>query len=125
MKVENALYPTVEGLQALSRDTSSAKIAMLNLLKFREKRCTRRRADESPSRSIPALRRAMTQLSSARRPHLRSRAGSQVGDRSGRGIVDVAAYGVPRARPSAGIVTLPKSGDRRAIGEAGSRLTAE
>jgi uncharacterized protein (DUF1330 family) len=37
MKVENALYPTVEGLQALSRDGSSAKIAMLNLLKFRDK----------------------------------------------------------------------------------------
>jgi uncharacterized protein (DUF1330 family) len=37
MKVENALYPTVEGLQALSHDRSSAKIAMLNLLKFRDK----------------------------------------------------------------------------------------
>ena len=37
MKVENALYPTTDGLQALSRDTSSAKIAMLNLLKFRDK----------------------------------------------------------------------------------------
>jgi uncharacterized protein (DUF1330 family) len=37
MKVENAVYPTAAGIQALSRDTSSAKIAMLNLLKFREK----------------------------------------------------------------------------------------
>lgn len=37
MKVENAIYPTAGGIQALARDTSSAKIAMLNLLKFREK----------------------------------------------------------------------------------------
>ncbi len=37
MKVENAAYPTTEGLQALSRDASSTKIAMLNLLKFRDK----------------------------------------------------------------------------------------
>lgn len=37
MKVENAIYPTAGGIQALARDSSSAKIAMLNLLKFREK----------------------------------------------------------------------------------------
>ena len=37
MKVENAVYPSADGIQALARDTSSAKIAMLNLLKFREK----------------------------------------------------------------------------------------
>jgi uncharacterized protein (DUF1330 family) len=37
MKVENAVYPTADGIQALARNTSSAKIAMLNLLKFREK----------------------------------------------------------------------------------------
>jgi uncharacterized protein (DUF1330 family) len=37
MKVENAIYPTADGIQALARDSSSAKIAMLNLLKFREK----------------------------------------------------------------------------------------
>ena len=37
MKVENAVYPTAAGIQALARDTSSTKIAMLNLLKFREK----------------------------------------------------------------------------------------
>ena len=37
MKVENAVYPTSDGIQALARDKSSAKIAMLNLLKFREK----------------------------------------------------------------------------------------
>jgi uncharacterized protein (DUF1330 family) len=37
MKVENAVYPTADGIQALSRDPSSTKIAMLNLLKFREK----------------------------------------------------------------------------------------
>ena len=37
MKVENAVYPTADGIQALARDTSSGKIAMLNLLKFREK----------------------------------------------------------------------------------------
>ena len=37
MKVENAVYPTADGIQALARDTSSAKIAMLNLLKFRDK----------------------------------------------------------------------------------------
>jgi uncharacterized protein (DUF1330 family) len=36
MKVENAVYPTAEGIQALGQD-SSTKIAMLNLLKFREK----------------------------------------------------------------------------------------
>jgi uncharacterized protein (DUF1330 family) len=37
MKVENAVYPSIEGIQALGRDTSPTKIAMLNLLKFREK----------------------------------------------------------------------------------------
>lgn len=37
MKVENAVYPTADGIQALSRDSSPAKIAMLNLLKFRDK----------------------------------------------------------------------------------------
>ena len=37
MKVENAVYPTADGIQALARETSSTKIAMLNLLKFREK----------------------------------------------------------------------------------------
>ena len=37
MKVENSVYPTADGIQALSRDTSPTKIAMLNLLKFREK----------------------------------------------------------------------------------------
>ena len=37
VKVENAIYPTAGGIQALARDSSSAKIAMLNLLKFREK----------------------------------------------------------------------------------------
>jgi uncharacterized protein (DUF1330 family) len=37
MKVENAVYPTADGIQALSRDASPTKIAMLNLLKFREK----------------------------------------------------------------------------------------
>jgi uncharacterized protein (DUF1330 family) len=37
MKVENAVYPTADGIQALARDSSPAKIAMLNLLKFRAK----------------------------------------------------------------------------------------
>ena len=37
MKVENAVYPTADGIQALAPDSSSAKIAMLNLLKFRAK----------------------------------------------------------------------------------------
>jgi uncharacterized protein (DUF1330 family) len=37
MKVENAVYPTADGLQALAKDTSSKPIAMLNLLKFRKK----------------------------------------------------------------------------------------
>jgi|SRR5579863_7267970 len=37
MKVENAAYPTADGIQELSRDKSSTKIAMLNLLKFRDK----------------------------------------------------------------------------------------
>ena len=37
MKVENAVYPTADGIQALMRDKSSTRIAMLNLLKFREK----------------------------------------------------------------------------------------
>ena len=36
MKVENAVYPTADGIRALGQDSSS-KIAMLNLLKFREK----------------------------------------------------------------------------------------
>jgi uncharacterized protein (DUF1330 family) len=37
MKVENAVYPNADGLQALAGDTSPTKIAMLNLLKFRDK----------------------------------------------------------------------------------------
>ena len=37
MKVENAVYPTANGIKTLARDTSSTKIAMLNLLKFRDK----------------------------------------------------------------------------------------
>lgn len=37
MKVENAVYPTAEGIRALGQDKSPTKIAMLNLLKFREK----------------------------------------------------------------------------------------
>ena len=37
MKVENAVYPTADGIQAFSRDASPTKIAMLNLLKFRDK----------------------------------------------------------------------------------------
>lgn len=37
MKVENAVYPNNAGLQALTKDSSTAKIAMLNLLKFRKK----------------------------------------------------------------------------------------
>jgi uncharacterized protein (DUF1330 family) len=37
MKVENAVYPAADGIQAVTRDSSSAKIAMLNLLKFRSK----------------------------------------------------------------------------------------
>ena len=37
MKVENAIYPTADGIQALVQDASPKKIAMLNLLKFREK----------------------------------------------------------------------------------------
>jgi uncharacterized protein (DUF1330 family) len=37
MKVENAVYPTNEGIQTLTKDSSTTKIAMLNLLKFRKK----------------------------------------------------------------------------------------
>src|SRR5271170_2965050 len=37
MKVENAVYPSPEGISALGRDASSKPIAMLNLLKFRDK----------------------------------------------------------------------------------------
>jgi uncharacterized protein (DUF1330 family) len=37
MKVENAVYPTADGFRALAQDPSPTKIAMLNLLKFREK----------------------------------------------------------------------------------------
>src|SRR5271156_3014605 len=37
MKVENAVYPGVEGIQALGKDASPTPIAMLNLLKFRDK----------------------------------------------------------------------------------------
>jgi uncharacterized protein (DUF1330 family) len=37
MNVENAVYPTADGIQALAPDPSSTKIAMLNLLKFRDK----------------------------------------------------------------------------------------
>ena len=37
MKVENAVYPSTEGIRALGQSKSPAKIAMLNLLKFRDK----------------------------------------------------------------------------------------
>jgi uncharacterized protein (DUF1330 family) len=37
MKVENAVYPTADGIKALGQDASSKPIAMLNLLKFRDK----------------------------------------------------------------------------------------
>ena len=37
MKVENAVYPTADGIRALAQDSPPAKIAMLNLLKFRDK----------------------------------------------------------------------------------------
>ena len=37
MKFQNAVYPTANGIQMLAQDSSPAKIAMLNLLKFREK----------------------------------------------------------------------------------------
>lgn len=37
MKVENALYPTPEQIEALRKDPSPEPIVMLNLLKFRDK----------------------------------------------------------------------------------------
>ena len=37
MKVENAVYPTADGLRTLAQDSSPNPIAMLNLLKFRKK----------------------------------------------------------------------------------------
>ena len=37
MKVENAVYPTTDGIRALGQDKSPTKVAMLNLLKFRDK----------------------------------------------------------------------------------------
>ncbi len=37
MKVENAVYPTPEQIDALRKDPSTEPIVMLNLLKFRDK----------------------------------------------------------------------------------------
>jgi len=37
MKVENAVYPSAERIQALLADTSTGPVAMVNLLKFRER----------------------------------------------------------------------------------------
>lgn len=37
MKVENALYPTAEQIEALRKDPLPKPVAMLNLLKFRAK----------------------------------------------------------------------------------------
>ncbi len=37
MKVENALYPTPEQIEALRKDPSPKSVVMLNLLKFRAK----------------------------------------------------------------------------------------
>jgi uncharacterized protein (DUF1330 family) len=37
MKVENAVYPTPEQIEALRNDPSTEPIVMLNLLKFRDK----------------------------------------------------------------------------------------
>ena len=37
MKVENAVYPNADGIKVLGQDGSAKPIAMLNLLKFRDK----------------------------------------------------------------------------------------
>jgi len=37
MNVENGLYPAAQGLQKLTQDSSPRPIAMLNLLKFRDR----------------------------------------------------------------------------------------
>src|SRR5271169_2998057 len=37
MNVENGLYPTSQGLQKLAQDSSPRPVAMLNLLKFRDR----------------------------------------------------------------------------------------
>lgn len=39
MKVENAVYPTPEQLLPLAGDAEAGRIAMVNLLRFREKAC--------------------------------------------------------------------------------------
>jgi uncharacterized protein (DUF1330 family) len=64
MKVENAVYPTADGIQALARNTSSAKIAMLNLLKFREKAVCKdgRHDDVSGREAYQRYAAAMTKI---------------------------------------------------------------
>jgi uncharacterized protein (DUF1330 family) len=64
MKFENAVYPTADGIQALARNTSSAKIAMLNLLKFREKAVYRdgRHDDVSGREAYQRYAGAMTKI---------------------------------------------------------------
>ena len=37
MKVDNAAYPSAQRIQALAADTSSGPVAMVNLLKFRDR----------------------------------------------------------------------------------------
>jgi uncharacterized protein (DUF1330 family) len=64
MKVENAVYPAADGIQALSRDSSPEKIAMLNLLKFRDKAVYKdgRVADISGREAYMRYAEAMTRI---------------------------------------------------------------
>jgi len=64
MKVENAVYPTADGIKALVRDTSSTKIAMLNLLKFRDKAVYKdgRAEDLSGREAYQRYSKAMTKI---------------------------------------------------------------
>src|SRR5260221_4498628 len=64
MRVENAVYPAANGIQVLAQNPSPAKIAMLNLLKFREKAVYKdgRAADISGREAYQRYATAMTKI---------------------------------------------------------------
>jgi uncharacterized protein (DUF1330 family) len=123
MKVENRVYPTAGGIQALARDTSSAKIAMLNLLKFREKAVYKDgRADDISGReAYQRYSSAMTKIverEGGRMLFVGRIAGVVIGEIEG--VWDVAAImEYPSRAAFQRIVTLPEVNEISVHREAG------
>jgi uncharacterized protein (DUF1330 family) len=123
MKFENAVYPNADGIQALTRDTSSAKIAMLNLLKFRDKAAYKDgRADDISGReAYQRYSNAMTKIverEGGRILFAGRIAGVVIGEIEG--VWDVAAIvEYPSRAAFQRIVTLPEVQEISAHREAG------